>query len=96
MANALHKEDIKAGLRKRFGSLVKFEKTTGRPHGSVKDVLRGRASAETEEAIAAALKEPLHRLFPRRYAAPDGCDLSTKVDDSGVQSAPHRLSAGAR
>lgn len=96
MADALHKEDIKAELRKQFGSLLKFEKKAGRPSGSVKDVLRGRASSETEEAIAAALKEPLHRLFPRRYSAPEGATKSTKVDSSAKARTPHRLSAGAR
>lgn len=96
MANALHKEDIKASLRKRYGSLLKFEKAAGRPAGSVKDVLRGRTSAATEEAIAAALSEPLHRLFPKRHSAPQEGNTSTKVDSNGKARAPHRLSAGAR
>ena len=93
MGATFHKEDIKAGLRKRFGSLLKFEKSAGRPAGSVKDVLRGRASAETEEAISAALKEPLHRLFPKRYSAPVEGGASTLVDNSENPNASHRLSA---
>lgn len=96
MTAPLHKEDIKARLRKRFGSLVAFEAKAGRPPGSVKDVLRGRASIATEEAIAAELNEPLHRLFPNRHAAPTGDTESTKVDNSTPIRGQHRLSAGAR
>lgn len=96
MAKTLHKEDIKAELRKRFGTLVAFEAKAGRPAGSVKDVLRGRASSETEAAIAAVLEEPLHKLFPKRYPAPGAGEQSTKVDNTSPNVASHRLSAGVR
>lgn len=96
MAKSIHKEDIKAELRKLHGTLLRFETKAGRPRGSVKDVLRGRASAETEAAIAAALKQPLHVLFPVRYRAPAEGESSTKVDNTPNQAPTHRLSAGAR
>lgn len=89
----VHKEDIKSGLRKRYGSLAAFEAREGLPDGSVKDVLRGRSSARTESAIAVALKKTVHDLFPRRYGRRDS---STKVDDSRTKPDAHRLTAGAR
>lgn len=96
MTNAPHKEDIKAALRKQYGTLLRFERKAGRPAGSVKDVLRGRSSTETEAAIAKALKVPLHELFPNRHTPPQEGDSSTKVDDRAEAASSHRLSAGAR
>lgn len=92
MGGKLHKEDIKAGLRKSHGTLAAFEVKKGLPAGSVKDVLRGRSVARTENAIAVALKKPLHDLFPRRYGRDE---LSTKVDNSKPAHPAHRLSDGS-
>ncbi|MCG2663370.1 helix-turn-helix domain-containing protein [Brevundimonas sp.] len=89
----VHKEDIKSVIRKRHGSLTSFERTKGLPHGSVKDVLRGRSIARTEAAIAEALKMPIHDVFPRRYGR---AESSTKVDNSARKRDAHRLTAGAR
>ncbi|MDP3176356.1 MAG: helix-turn-helix domain-containing protein, partial [Spirochaetaceae bacterium] len=60
----IHKEDIKGGLRKLYGTLTAFEAARGLPHLSVKDVLRGRPSQRVEREIADVLNLPLHRLFP--------------------------------
>lgn len=84
----MHREDIKAALRKRHGTLVAFEQKKTLPKGSVKDVLRGRAVAQTEKAIAADLKEPLHRLFPRRYEA-RASESSTLVDSTSQKRDAH-------
>ena len=89
----MHKEDIKAAIRRKHGTVMAFEQAHGLPLGSVKDVLRGRSSARTEGAIAAVLKLPMHSVFPRRYGLTDS---STKRDDSPQKRAAHRLSAEAR
>jgi len=91
----VHSEDIKAALRKGFKSLAAFEIAKGLPTGSVKDVLRGRASAATESAISDALALPLHTIFPRRYAPPIGADSSTFVDSTPQNGDAHRLSRAA-
>lgn len=51
----MHKEDVKAGLRKQFGTITAFEKASGLPRGSVHEVLRNRRWAKVERAIEAAL-----------------------------------------
>jgi lambda repressor-like predicted transcriptional regulator len=91
----LHREDIKAALRKRHGTLVAFEAKRKLPKGSVKDVLRGRAVSQTEHAISDDLNMPLHRLFPRRYDAMASIQ-STKVDDTSGKRDAHRKIAGGR
>ncbi|MFC5372857.1 helix-turn-helix domain-containing protein [Brevundimonas faecalis] len=87
----MHKEDIKAAIRREHGTVLKFEENHGLPAGSVKDVLRGRSSARTEGAIAALLKKPMHKVFPRRY----GIKSSTKGDDTRQGRDAHRLTCGA-
>lgn len=87
----MHREDVKAGLRKRFKSLGAFEKAHRLPRGSVNDILRGRASAVTERAISEALDVPLHDLFPRRYPSPMGDASSVNTDDSTPAGTFHRL-----
>jgi lambda repressor-like predicted transcriptional regulator len=54
----MHPEDIKAGLRKRFGTIVSFERAKGLPDKSVNDVLRGRPNARVTKAIEDALSGP--------------------------------------
>ena len=93
MAKTLHKEDIKSDIRKRHGSLVAFERKRDLPAGSVKDVLRKRSVAGTELAIANELKQPLHVLFPWRYA-PLVVESSTKEDSASIKRA-HRQIGGA-
>jgi lambda repressor-like predicted transcriptional regulator len=92
----IHKEDIKGALRKRYGTLIAFELAHDLPRQSVKDVLRGRASAPVEQVIAKVLEQPLHSLFPRRYVAAKAGDSSLKRDSKRPKTIAHRLSAGAR
>ena len=89
----MHKEDIKARLRKKHGTLTAFEVARDLPEGSVKDVLRGRSVARTEAEIATELGEPLQKVFPRRYGVRPS---STKVDNSRNKVIAHRLSGEAR
>ena len=91
MARAIHKEDVKAAIRKVHGTLGGFEAARSLPRGSVKDVLRGRSIARAERAIAEELRVSLHRLFPTRYAA----ESSTEVDSNTPDHAPHRLTREA-
>lgn len=88
----MHKEDIKAVIRKRHGTLAAFERDRGLPAGSVKDVLRGRSVARAEAAIADILKLPIQKVFPRRYGRPES---STKVDNSAPAVAAHGLTGAA-
>lgn len=93
MDKAIHKEQVKANLRMAFGTLRAFEIKAGLKADSVRDVLRGRASARAEQAIAETLNQPIHSLFPHRYAAPVKPDSSTKRDDTRQIRDAHRLSA---
>lgn len=95
VARGMHREDVKAVLRKKYGSLRAFEDANQLPPNSAKDVLRGRAVAGTERAIATELGKPLHLLFPLRYVAPEGGDSSAKVD-TPPHDRTHRLSTGGR
>lgn len=96
ISKSVHKEDIKGALRKRYGTLIAFEKAHDLPHQSVKDVLRGRASAPVERVISEVLDQPLHRLFPGRYVAARPGDSSLKRDNKPAKRNTHRLSTEAR
>lgn len=96
ISKPVHKEDIKGAIRKRYGTLIAFEQAHDLPPLSVKDVLRGRASARVEQAIAELLELPLHRLFPGRYVAARAGDSSLKRDSKPSKTNTHRLSAEAR
>jgi lambda repressor-like predicted transcriptional regulator len=52
MAARKHPEDIKAAIRKRHKSIAAFERNTGLPCRSVKDVLRGKSRPGIARAIA--------------------------------------------
>ncbi|WP_288457817.1 helix-turn-helix domain-containing protein [uncultured Sphingomonas sp.] len=79
----MHKEDIKAALRKRFGSVAAFERSRGLPEKSVTDLLRGYASARVEKAVVDAISG----------AVPDQSEVS---DDNSTIAPAHRLNAQAR
>lgn len=85
----MHKEEVKARLRMRYGTLIAFERARSLPARSVKDVLRGRSVRRTAEAIADELGMALHDLFPHLRS-------STSGDDTAEISAPHRLNAKGR
>jgi len=69
---APHKEDIKAAIRKRYGSVVQFEKAHNLPTNSVRDVLRGRAVTNTARVIARELGMTTEQLFPGRFKSHNG------------------------
>lgn len=84
----MHPEDIKAALRKEFGTVKAFEAAHGLPADSVRDVLRGRSVRRTAVAIAESLKKPVGTLFPGRFK--DG-----KRDHKSRKRDSHGLNAGA-
>lgn len=86
---SMHKEDIKAEIRKRHSSLRAFEQSRGLPENSVRDVLRGRAVSRTAHAIAAELNSTVERLFPGRFK-------SHIRDNNRDASATHCLNAEGR
>jgi Ner family transcriptional regulator len=75
-----HPEDVKADLRKRYGSIAAFERKLGLPERSVKDVLRGRSRPTVAQAIADALDVHVRYLFPARFESPIG-DNSNEHDN---------------
>ncbi|UNU43593.1 hypothetical protein EAO27_13345 [Sphingopyxis sp. YF1] len=77
----MHREDVKAALRKKYGTIRKFEIAHGFSPGSVHDVLRHRKWARVERAIAAAIDVP--------------SSLSEKTDSTAESSTQH-LIAGAQ
>lgn len=52
----MHPEDIKAELRKRFGTVFAFEDAANLPRKSVSDFLRGRSSRRVRDAIDETIK----------------------------------------
>ena len=57
LLDGMHKEDVKAVLRKRFGSVAAFERAESLAAQSVSEVLRGRPSKRTRDAIERILRE---------------------------------------
>ena len=62
MAKFDHPEDIKADIRKRYGSVTAFEKHYNLPPLSVRDVLRGKKRAKVARVMAHDLGIPLEDL----------------------------------
>lgn len=75
----MHREDIKAALRKQYGSVFAFEDAKELPRKSVSDWLRGRTSRRVKSAIEGTLSP----------------EQSDKADNSGKNRGAHRLSAEA-
>lgn len=85
----VHPEDVKAAIRKRFGSLGAFETQRGLKSRSVTDVLRGKPSRPTAVAIAEELNRPVQDLFPGKYAP-------ANADDSNTHAGAHRQNGAAK
>ena len=76
----MHPEDIKAAIRKRFGSVFAFEDAHDLPRKSVSDFLRGRSNQRVSAAITNIL-------------SPDQSELS---DVSVTNTHAHRLNGAAK
>lgn len=57
LIDEFHPEDIKAAIRKRYGSLLAFERAHGLHRQATSEILRGRPSARTEAAMRKVLEE---------------------------------------
>jgi lambda repressor-like predicted transcriptional regulator len=77
----MHNEDVKATIRKKFGSVKAFEAANGLPRGSVYEVFRNRRWAKVEKAINDVIGYPSQ-------------ELSEKTD-SKLEANAHRLNAKA-
>lgn len=75
----MHPEDIKAALRKMFGSLAAFSIMIGRDSRAVsKTIATPGYSVPIEREIAKALKVAVKAIWPDRYHA-DGTPVSFVV-----------------
>jgi hypothetical protein len=62
----LHHQDVRAAVRKRYGSIVAFEQAKGLPKGSVHDLLRGRGGVRAKAEIEHLLTEQANTRSRRR------------------------------
>ncbi len=71
-----HHEDVKAELRKRFGSLTEISRQLGVTRQSISNILSNPlASARLERKVAQALQVPPYAIWPMRWR-PDGTPIS--------------------
>lgn len=83
---AMHPEDVKAALRKRFGTIREFERDRGLPEKSVHDVLRGRPNARVTKAVEDAINISSSQDWPQ----------SESSDDNGERVPARRLISAGR
>lgn len=81
LIDRMHKEDVKAVIRKRYRTIGAFERAENLTKNSVAEVLRGRASRRTELAIERVLREQMKR------------GESIDPADSAESPTSHRLNA---
>jgi histone H3/H4 len=55
----LHPEDVKAAIRKRYGSVARFVAAKNLPTTGVSDLFRGRTSKRVSEAVEEVLSESM-------------------------------------
>lgn len=87
LPTVIHREDVKAELRKRHGTVGAFARARGLKPQAVADWLRGRTSAPVAVAVAAELGVSGNH---------DEIGQSIKLDDSPAKQASHRLNAEVR
>ncbi len=65
-----HPEDVRAAIRKRFGTLLALSRQIGRNRDAVGRAIRDRhASSRVEQEIAEALGVRPHQIWPSRWDA---------------------------
>ena len=77
----MHPEDIKAAIRKQFGSVGQFVEERGLPKTGVSDLFRGRTSKRVRDAVEEVVRAQIE---------------SIELDNSSPAARPHRKSAGAK
>lgn len=56
MLDLMHPEDVKAAIRKQYGTISRFIEERDLPATGVSDLLRGRTSRRVREAVEDVLK----------------------------------------
>lgn len=79
--DTMHPEDVKAAIRKRFGTIARFIAERDLPATGVTDLFRGRTSRRVRDAVEEVLREQQE---------------SISLDSSAQKRRAHRLNAGAR
>jgi lambda repressor-like predicted transcriptional regulator len=87
---AVHREDIKSELRKRHGTILKFEAKAGLPAYSVKDCLAGKSRPRIAEAVARELNMDIDLVFPGQKDRKRGRP-SKKIEIKPVRAARKAL-----
>lgn len=88
-ATQMHREDVKALLRKRYGSIERFSAAKDLASQAVRDLLRGK-SRRALAAVAAEIGVAPDQLVIT-YDGPF-CGVS----HSNTHAKPHRLNGGAK
>lgn len=91
-----HVEDIKGELRKRYGSLSALSRAWGLNPRAISGALsKPGTSRKLERRIAAAIEQPVHVIWPERWAS-DGSPISFRVDRTPSRTAADAQRAKAR
>ncbi|NVN11642.1 helix-turn-helix domain-containing protein [Nguyenibacter vanlangensis] len=89
----MHVEDIKAELRKRYGSLASISRQLGlNPNAISAAIHRPGNSIRTERRIAELIGKTPHQVFPDRFHA-DGTPIPRAVIRTPISRVPDRLRA---
>lgn len=81
LVDQMHPEDVKAALRKRFGSVANFVAVRQLPTTGVSDLFRGRTSQRVRDAVEEVLREQAGSII---------------MDSSSAKPASHRLNGAAK
>jgi Ner family transcriptional regulator len=89
----VHREDIKAAVRKRGTTLKALALTGGLSESACRKAL-DVPSPRAEALIAECINQPIHKIWPDRYDCRGGRRF-TKVNNTSLQAKTHRQFAGA-
>lgn len=81
LVDRMHPEDVKAAIRKRFGTISRFVAERDLPETSVSDLFRGRTSRRVREAVEEVLREQAGSII---------------LDDSRMCGGSHRLNGATK
>ena len=83
LLDQMHPEDVKAAIRKRFGTIGNFIKDKELPPTGVADLFRGRSSRRVRDAVEELLQDQER-------------SNSIDLEDSEPETVTHRLSGAER
>lgn len=89
VTTTIHREDVKAALRKRHGTLEAFQEAAGLTGQQIRDLLRGKSKV----ALAAVAKEL--GLDPNHLIITGGA-IPVCGTHSNETASAHRLNAGSK